>query len=112
MENTGTDEEPPVDSGPLGEELEKTGGVYDTRGGEIVIADVEFNVKVRVRTAVLIDGEVPAADVELAWVTGEPSVDDVDELEYVPKREPLLKLKMKEEVLLDALYGNGWYPPG
>lgn len=60
----------------------------------------------------LVDGKPPVADVELAAVTGEPSVEDVEELEYVPTRESLLKPKEKEELLIEALYGSDWYPPG
>lgn len=81
FDNTGTEEDAPVDSGPLGDELERIGGVYDIRGGERVVADVEFSVVVTVTNSVLVDGEVAKADVELPWVTGEPSVDEMDEAE-------------------------------
>lgn len=75
-------EDPPVDSGPLGDELGNTGGAYVAR-----------------------DAESGGADEELAWSTGEPSVDE-DELEYMPTREAMLTLKEKEEVLAEGPYGS------
>lgn len=61
---------------------------------------------------VLLDAAVGPADVELPPVTGDPSVEDGDELEYVPTRESLLKPKEKEGLPLGGPYGKGWYPPG
>lgn len=65
LESTGTDNEPLVEMGPDGAELETAGGVYETQGGETVTADVEFKVSVTVINAELVEGEVPTADVEL-----------------------------------------------
>lgn len=68
-----------------------------TRGADRVVAEVETDVWVMVSIdtlTLLLAGEVGLTEVELPWVTGDPSVEEA--AEYEPTRESLLKLMEKE----------------
>lgn len=58
---------------------------------------VETPLEVKVSVELL---PVGPTEVELPPVTGEPSVEEVDDSEYVPTRESLLKLRENEAVTL------------
>ena len=92
----------------LGAELDCAGAVYVGP-----VTDGIVRVDVRVSTVTLSLGLVEGAEgdaVDSLGSTGDPSVPDVDELERLPSRGALLKLKEKDEaaVPLGGPYGRGW----